>query len=616
MKSAKATRPPFHAATWRATREIAADDYTLLPPTDDPLALKEPVWRNAPLPGSRLDFFVTTQPVVTRDSVIYRHKNIVYCKSILNGEARWTSDLGGRSNWQDWYERQYPQEDVLVQDGLVFTAISKSGPSLVALDEVTGQMKWAFGPMAASNEEEARMRFEAAPAGGPRAVYAGYVLDNIEGETHTDTEYGVIAFDSRSGRQLWRTSLCRLAPGKFTAGYAEVRRNRIRSFTSPPLYHQGTLYYNTNAGAMAAIDCLSGRVKWLMRYPYYPEVHDATRHFGRGGDTVQFTRVYFRPHDPMFWFNQRPLLVGERLFMLPVDSNMMFCVDRRTGKVNWTSVRASRGSAYLLGLTKHDQLAVAYSGRDRMINGEQTTSPLHLLDPATGASVWQAPDVIVPDTAPVMKNYMPNSPSLRWNMNFTWFEMPARPHMTSDGRVFITDFHYRGYPIYGWLANLGCIDLEKKAVVANRRYASGEILARASADIHENGPNELETLQWRFADQKDDKMKRSRSNCSRKWSRTRTPRTSMGHSCHSSRMTLRTIRFTMFRTAASARGSIEIVYDRTAVQARRWRRGPSLSPSWPAPSWRLPTAGSMRPRPSCSTAWKRARRKTSTCGPP
>ena len=69
--------------------------------------------------------------------------------------------------------------------------------------------------MVASNPEQAKMRFEAAPTGGPRTVYAGYVLDNIEGRTHTDSEYGVMAFDSASGRVQWRTPLCRLQPGKF-----------------------------------------------------------------------------------------------------------------------------------------------------------------------------------------------------------------------------------------------------------------------------------------------------------------------------------------------------------------------------------------------------------------
>lgn len=504
LQGVKVTPPPFHSQLASAPH-VTADDYTLQPPSTDPMALEEPVWK-VPLPGSRLDFFVYSQPVVTRDSVLYRHKNIVYCRSILNGEPRWTNDLGGRANWQNWEERQYPQEDLLVQDGLVFTAINKVGPSLVALDEVTGQLKWAYGPMVAATEEEARMRFEAAPAGGPRTIYAGYVLDNIEGETHTDTEYGVMAFDSRTGRLLWRTPLCRLAPGKFASGFAELRRNRIRSFTSPPLYHQGTLYYNTNAGSIAALDSLSGRVKWLMRYPYYPEVHDATRTFGRGGDTVQYTRIFFRPHNPMFWYNQRPLLIGERLFLVPVDSNMIMCLDRRTGKANWTTPRTGHSSSYLLGLTRQGQLAVAYSGRDRQIDAEQTTSPIHLLDPATGTTVWKAPDLVLPDDSPVMTHYVFSSPTLHWQMNKIWFEMSARPQLTQDGRVYVTCFRYVGYPIYGWITNLGCLDLEKREIVSRRRYYSGEILARASTDIHINGPEELTALE--SSPVKDDQMKR------------------------------------------------------------------------------------------------------------
>ena len=165
VDATKTSKPPFFSQMAHAAA-IASDDYTLLPPTTDPMALKPPVWLND-LPGSRLDFFVYSQPVITENSVIYRHKNIVYCRSILNGELRWTYDTGGRAVWQNWGERQYPQEDVLVQDGLVFTTISKAGPSLVALDETTGQLKWAYGPMVASNEGESRLRFEAAPRGRP-----------------------------------------------------------------------------------------------------------------------------------------------------------------------------------------------------------------------------------------------------------------------------------------------------------------------------------------------------------------------------------------------------------------------------------------------------------------
>jgi outer membrane protein assembly factor BamB len=333
LEKSKQDLPPFHSQLASAPH-VACDDYTLLPPTADPMALRAPVWKHD-LPGTRHDFFVYSQPVVTGNSVIYRHKNIVYCHSIFTGELRWKNDLGGRVTWQNWEERQYPQEDLLVQDGLVFTAMHKAGPTLVALDETTGQLKWAFGPMVASTKEESQMRFESAPAGGPKTVYASYVLDDIEGDTHTDTEYGLMAFESTTGRMQWRRPVCRMRPGEFSAQFAERRRNLVRSFTSPPLYAQGTVYHNTNAGAVAAVDAFSGQVKWVMRYPYYAlpySVHDATRQFGEGR-LAHYSRVLAEPHRPMFWSNQRPLLIGERLFVLPVDSPMMFSIDRRTGKV-------------------------------------------------------------------------------------------------------------------------------------------------------------------------------------------------------------------------------------------------------------------------------------------
>ncbi|MFO7900240.1 MAG: PQQ-binding-like beta-propeller repeat protein, partial [Planctomycetota bacterium] len=461
-----------------------ANDYTLLPPTTDPLALKEPVW-SFRLPGSRRDRFVYSQPAVTTNSVIYRHKNIVYCHSILNGELRWKFDLGGRAVWQNGRERQYPREDVLVQDGLVFTAVSKGGPSLVALDEVSGQLRWAYGPMVASTVEESRMRFETAPAGGPRTVYVGYVLDNIEGESHTDTEYGVIAFDSTSGRIRWRRGLCRLAPGKFAAGFAVRRRNRIRSFTSPPLYHQGTVYYCTNAGAIAAVEALSGRVKWLMRYQYYPRIHDATREW-KGYRQV--------------WYNQRPLIVGERLYVPPVDSPFFLCLDRRTGAVDWSFPKPSRREGYFVGPMSTGELVFVYSGRgrsgDMFHTGGGSTHAVHALDPKTGQTVWRLKDLMKPIDTPVLSHYIYSSPA--WcEVNKRWTNTPARPVLTRDDKLFVTPYcdvsvwYRRGMVVY-FLSEL---DLKQQKLTHYRRYYTGELLAHCAAVMHgggrESAPNDL-----------------------------------------------------------------------------------------------------------------------------
>ena len=486
LKSAQVDRAPFHSQLTSGPH-VSADDYTLMPPTDDPLALREPTWRRT-LPGSRREYFVFSHPVVTPDSIIYRHKNLVYCHSLLNGELRWTFDIAGRATWQNWTECRYPQEDVLVQDGRVFATVSKGGASLVALDQVTGKLSWAYGPMVASTPEEARMRFLTAPAGGPRTVYAAYVLDNIEGETHIDTEYGIIAFESATGRIRWRRELCRLSPGKFAAGFAVRRRNRIRSFASPPLYHQGTVYHVTNAGAIAALDALSGRVKWLCRYPYYPGIHDATRGFGKRRPLLPGARSL------RLWFNQRPLVVGERLYVLPVDSAVMLCIDRRTGRVLWSKPQAGPDVRYFLGPMSTGELVMVYSGRGKRIAwyGGMSCRPIHILDPKTGRTLWESPDLIAHEPHPVLKHYIYGTCAFV-DFNQRWTEMAARPFLTQDDKLHITTVGntivYHTTP--GRFYTLTSVDLREKKITGYRRYLSGPVVATAEQAIRASAPNDL-----------------------------------------------------------------------------------------------------------------------------
>ncbi len=463
---------------------LSANDYHLMPPTDDPMGLKEPEWREA-LPYTRRDFYVYSNPVITRDSVIYRHKNIVYSRSLLNGELRWRNNMGGRVSWQNPPERKYTHEDVLVQDGMVFTSIYQSGPTLVALDEISGQMRWAYGPMVATSQEEANMRFEAAPAGGPMTVFAGYIQDNIAGDTHTDTEYGVIAFDSVTGRIRWKKRLSRLRPGLFEAGSVR-RRNRILSFASPPLYNEGTLYYTTNAGAIAALDALSGRIKWIMRYPYYAHdrnhaVHDATRQFGEGGGSVAGAYVY--PHRPMFWYGQQPLLIGEDLYVLPVDSKFMFKLDRRTGKVRWTSQKRG-GTAHFLGPLPSGELVMASSGRSGR-RGDK--GPMVLLDPETGEVADQLEDPIAPHPKKTVRigydrtgtRYPVNIRCLNHrNKNY---QIQSRPFLSNTGQLIVGGVAHWGYPWWDYAVNMAAFNLfEKERPITNRRHYFGSTLLAAT----------------------------------------------------------------------------------------------------------------------------------------
>ena len=449
----------------------SGDDYTRFPPTTDPLGLVTPEWENNLL-ASRNDFYVYAQPVITDTSVVIRLKNIIYCYSIINGNLRWKNDVGGRAVWQNWNERQYPLEDVLIQDGVVVTPLIKGGSSIVALDETTGQIKWSYGPMSASDGDESMMRFECAPTGGPGTIYANYVLDNIKGDTHIDSEYGVIAFESTTGRVKWRRQICRLQPGKFDGSFGSARRNRIRSFFSPPLYHEGTIYISPNAGAVAAMDSLSGRIKWLMRYPYYPSAHDLTRQFGN-------------TYEPSLFFNQRPLVVGEQLFILPVNSAMMLALDRKTGKVNWTIDKPTRGFGYLMGPLSTGELVLTGNGRSIPDHAGRVANPLYLIDPKTGAVTWKAPDYIMQDSQPVMRS----NGAVAWglSMNGVYFETAARPFLAEDDKIILSGWHDQGLwwrpGMYTFA--LGEIDLKTKKVIGMRRFYSGALLAHADGVIYD-----------------------------------------------------------------------------------------------------------------------------------
>jgi outer membrane protein assembly factor BamB/tetratricopeptide (TPR) repeat protein len=479
---------PAAPAQLGSAPHVGANDYLLMPPTDDLLGLRAPTWEKG-LAGSRQDVMVFSQPIVTGNSVVYRHKNIIYCHSILNGELRWKNDLGGRVTWQNWGERQYHQEDVLVQDGMLFTPMFKVGPTLVALDEITGRLRWAYGPMTATTPEEANLRFESAPAGGPMTVYAGYILDNIEGETHTDTEYGVMAFDSVTGRIKWRTRVCSLRPGLFQAGFAVRRRNRIRSFTSPPLYHQGTVYYCSNAGAIVALDALSGRVKWLMRYPYYDGIHDATHAFGGGHHYIYLDR----PTSPMLWYGTRPLLIGDHLYVTPVNGPALLCLQRRDGRVLWQFNKPSSGVLHFLGADRAGELVLACDGRSKYHTPDGSTSgpPLYLLDPETGKPLWTAPDLIVTNDHAVTGGDYDAS----FTLCQTYYTKGARPFLTADDHVVIPDYYHIGWPVFGYALNLADVDLGARRIVGQRRYYTGEVIAHAEAGITREAPQELKQLQ-------------------------------------------------------------------------------------------------------------------------
>jgi len=517
------SRPPFHRQQAAPPHDSVAD-YTLYPPTDDPLSLKPSVWE-VPLPVASRDLSVFFYPVATEDSLIYRHKNIVYCRSLLSGGLRWKNDLGGRVVWRNLADAFFPSEEVLIQDGLVFTNMYKSGASLVALDEVTGRLRWAHGPIAPVTEEDSRTSYFACPAGGRRTIYASYVIDNIEGQTHLDTVYGVRAFDATTGRIQWSRELCRLNVGKFMLSELITIRNRIRSYSTPPVLHEGTLYCISNAGVMAALEASTGSIKWLTRYPYMRQIHDRTRalRFRHNREGIGIAELVV----PL-WYNQRPLMLGDRLYVLPVDADYILCVDRTTGRILWSRQkgmvvdRRLRGGreAYLVGAVPADlaeekpaaappegpspgpdvrhYLVVVYSG---------PSDAVHLLDADTGEAIWKGTGLFKSVTQ--SKHPILLLGPYWWGWGPVWGTTNARPFLTTDGKLHIPRMNR--WPTYAARYGYGSmtpersiywvIDLKTRKTVARRLHYDGQYLALADGMIR-TLQREYEDVMKNFPDRK------------------------------------------------------------------------------------------------------------------
>jgi outer membrane protein assembly factor BamB len=199
--------------------------------------------------------------------------------------------------------------------------------------------RWA---VPASGGPGARYAFEGAPVVAAGRVYVAESLCR-GGRTKT----AIVCRNADRGAVLWRQAVCEVADADEEPG-------------PRPLSHLLTLagtavVYCTHSGAVVSLDALSGRRLWAVRYP------------NRGGNDL--------PHAPA------PVVaVGGRLFVAPLDSDRIFCLDTETGRAFWerTGIRAVQ----VLGVSAGRLIFTTAGG-------------VRALDAATGDDVggWRQPAV-------------------------------------------------------------------------------------------------------------------------------------------------------------------------------------------------------------------------------
>ncbi|MBA4389168.1 MAG: hypothetical protein C0404_14440, partial [Verrucomicrobia bacterium] len=436
----------------RSPRYDALDDKSLFPPMPYTFSANRGEWTiSTPAARRGLEVEPEALPWATEADLIYKNMNILFSRSLLTGDINWSFGPGGSTfDWDrspaGWKSRTFfdPVQSILVHDGVVFASMFVYGPSLVAVDQYTGQQLWAKGPMAAQTEDEWLDRYQASPAAGRGMVVAGITHDDIRGRTHISSSAELAAFESRTGKLLWRTTLARISPLKITQSRYP---RKIRILTTPPAVKDGVVYHVTNAGSIAAVDAQTGTVIWMTRYPQSKEVLD------------NFSALGF------VWRNEPPVIRGNMLYVTPVDCPYLLCMDKETGKIIWTATHNADSN-----WNSSDGRKMGKYGHCVRMNGFTPDGLLLLagndmafLNPENGTLVWTL------GQAKGLQPAITGEGSDFWADPGNVHGLPVR---TTDSKVYFSRQSWHGdpYPNQGPFNSEYCLDLKSRSLTAQRRW--------------------------------------------------------------------------------------------------------------------------------------------------
>ncbi len=175
-----------------------------------------------------------------------------------------------------------------------------------------GLLLWKISP------DDDRWSFGGSPVVAGANVYITMRKSDVRPQEH------IACFDAQTGKRRWRTMICAAeTPG---GGQEEMSHNLLT-------LAEGTLYANTNLGAVAAIRPEDGSLKWVSLY------RRASR-TAQGQD--RRAAHFYRDLTPAM-FRRGALLVA------PADCESIFALDSGSGQMIWES-HLAEDAVHLLGV--------------------------------------------------------------------------------------------------------------------------------------------------------------------------------------------------------------------------------------------------------------------------
>lgn len=214
---------------------------------------------------------------------------------------------------------------------LVALGRQRSGGSLAS-----GKLVWSLHPEANSPAFESQSKadqdwlktafFVSAPTCEAGVLYA---LASVRAGSQ---EAWVAAFDGDTGRLLWRTLVCAGSPVQL-GGVVQP------DLGLPLAVAGGTVYACTNLGATAALDAMSGTIRWI-------RVYDRLKSMDRMN-----VRSFRTVSD--FWGPNPPIVYENLVIVTPQDSEFLYVYNTETGQRVWEISRNENAAAHkhILGIT-------------------------------------------------------------------------------------------------------------------------------------------------------------------------------------------------------------------------------------------------------------------------
>jgi len=265
------------------------------------------------------------RPLVVGGKVLFQSAQHVEAVDVRTGEVLWRfrPQRPGISTPRGWPERSgFPVYQVAEKDGSVFVRLpwaplysGRAKAEIGCLSAATGEVLWTTAGDTLWQDFE----FLGTPLVVDDVVFvlAARKFSSPVGQDQL-VDFFLAGLDARTGRRRSSLYLSSATLSLDVSGAWATYIDTVGAGATVALA-DGTLYCQTNAGCLAAVDLLTGGLEWLYSYP---------RDIISGSSPRQTLNIFNRDVT-------RPLTVGELLLVLPQDTHKLIALTRSTGELLW-----------------------------------------------------------------------------------------------------------------------------------------------------------------------------------------------------------------------------------------------------------------------------------------